>query len=107
MNYRELFPIKRLWLIFGATMILMFALLLIFGGVSFRVKPPVPDVVVVEGSNPPEVIFSKSDIDAGRDVWRRIGGMEMGSVWGHGAYLAPDWTTDVGSVINSVYGTNF
>lgn len=95
MNYRELFPIKRLWLIFGATMILMFALLLIFGGVSFRVKPPVPDVVVVEGSNPPEVIFSKSDIDAGRDVWRRIGGMEMGSVWGHGAYLAPDWTTDV------------
>ncbi len=31
----------------------------------------------------------------GRDVWRRLGGMELGSVWGHGCYLAPDWTANV------------
>ena len=28
-------------------------------------------------------------------MWRRLGGMELGSVWGHGSYLAPDWTADV------------
>ena len=23
-----------------------------------------------------------------------MGGMESGSVWGHGSYVAPDWTAD-------------
>src|SRR5690349_18619515 len=23
-----------------------------------------------------------------------MGGMEMGSIWGHGSYVAPDWTAD-------------
>src|SRR6266496_1375898 len=23
-----------------------------------------------------------------------LGGMEVGSVWGHGSYVAPDWTAD-------------
>ena len=27
-------------------------------------------------------------------VWQSLGGQQIGSVWGHGAYLAPDWTAD-------------
>ena len=25
---------------------------------------------------------------------RRLGGMQVGSIWGHGSYVAPDWTAD-------------
>jgi nitric oxide reductase subunit B len=31
---------------------------------------------------------------AGQNVWQTLGGMELGSVWGHGSYVAPDWTAD-------------
>ena len=27
-------------------------------------------------------------------MWQSLGGMEVGSVWGHGSYVAPDWTAD-------------
>ncbi|MGA8672232.1 MAG: hypothetical protein WB679_20305 [Terracidiphilus sp.] len=27
-------------------------------------------------------------------VWQSIGGQEIGTVWGHGAYAAPDWSSD-------------
>jgi nitric oxide reductase subunit B len=31
---------------------------------------------------------------AGQNVWQSLGGMEVGSIWGHGSYVAPDWTAD-------------
>ena len=94
MNYRELFTIKRLWIMFGVLLVVMFGVLLLVGGRAFREAPPVPSKVVVAGDES-SVLLTSEDIDAGRDVWRRLGGMELGSVWGHGAYLAPDWTADV------------
>src|SRR5262249_21008410 len=27
-------------------------------------------------------------------VWQALGGMQVGSIWGHGSYVAPDWTAD-------------
>ena len=30
----------------------------------------------------------------GQNVWQSTGGQELGSVWGHGAYIAPDWSAD-------------
>src|SRR5262249_60475729 len=30
----------------------------------------------------------------GQNVWQALGGMEVGSIWGHGSYVAPDWTAD-------------
>ncbi|HAJ14364.1 MAG TPA: nitric oxide reductase large subunit, partial [Comamonadaceae bacterium] len=27
-------------------------------------------------------------------AWQSVGGMQLGSIWGHGAYQAPDWTAD-------------
>ena len=94
MNYREIFSIGRLWVIFVVFLFVMFGVLLLVGGRAFREAPPVPTAVVVNGDKP-EVMFTSADIHRGRDVWRRLGGMELGSVWGHGSYLAPDWTADV------------
>src|SRR5690606_26442262 len=57
----------------------------------YQMAPPLPDQVV---STDGKVIFERGAIARGQDVWRALGGMELGSVWGHGAYVAPDWTAD-------------
>ena len=40
------------------------------------------------------VIFTAQEIKDGQNVWQSIGGQEVGTVWGHGAYVAPDWSAD-------------
>ncbi|MDE0157188.1 MAG: nitric-oxide reductase large subunit [Gammaproteobacteria bacterium] len=95
MNYREIFTFSRLWTMFGVSLVLMFGILLLVGGRAFQLAPPMPDAVVATDGDTTDVIFTSDDIRVGRDVWRRLGGMELGSVWGHGSYLAPDWTADV------------
>ena len=45
-----------------------------------------PEAVVSVDGGTTSVIFTGDDIHAGRDVWRRLSGMELGSVWGHGSY---------------------
>ncbi len=95
MNYRELFTIRRLWILFALFLIVMFGALLLVGGRAFQLAPPVPAMVVTMDGADERVLFSEDSIHRGRDVWRRLGGMELGSVWGHGAYLAPDWTADL------------
>ena len=39
-------------------------------------------------------MYSRADVQRGQTVWQSTGGMQQGSVWGHGGYLAPDWTAD-------------
>ena len=95
MNYREFFTIPRLWTIFAVLLVVMFGALLIVGGRAFQQAPPMPSQIIATDGVQSEVVFTEEDIHTGRDVWRRLGGMELGSVWGHGAYLAPDWTADV------------
>ncbi len=95
MNYRQIFTISRLWILFTLSMIVMFGILLLVGGRAFQEAPPMPKAVVAVDADTTRVIFTEDDIHAGRDVWRRLGGMELGSIWGHGSYLAPDWTADV------------
>ena len=91
MDYKEIFTLRRLWLMFGALMAVMFSALLLIGGRVYQQAPPVPEsVVTTDGAE----VFSIADIHRGRDVWRQLGGMQLGSVWGHGGYLAPDWTAD-------------
>ncbi len=95
MNYRQIFTFSRLWAMFGVSLVVMFGILLLVGGRAFQLAPPMPDAVVATDGDTTDVIFTSDDIREGRDVWRRLGGMELGSVWGHGSYLAPDWTADV------------
>ena len=88
---RPLPPLRRLWWILATVQVASFAALLYYGGEIYQAAPPIPESVrTTEG----EVVFSKDDILEGQDVWRSIGGQELGSVWGHGAYAAPDWTAD-------------
>ena len=58
---------------------------------NIRQAPPIPrEVVTTDG----QVLVSGDDIQDGQNVWQAMGGMEMGSIWGHGSYVAPDWTAD-------------
>lgn len=38
-----------------------------------------------------ESSFEGQDIKDGQNVWQSIGGQTVGSIWGHGAYIVPDW----------------
>ncbi len=40
------------------------------------------------------VLFAGDDITSGQEVFLRNGLMEYGSIFGHGAYLGPDFTAD-------------
>ncbi len=91
MNYQTVFTIPRLWAIFIVSLAFSFSVLLLIGGRIYQEMPPRPDRVVGESG---QVIFTADDIQNGMDLWRRLGGMQLGSIWGHGGYLAPDWTTD-------------
>lgn len=47
-------------------------------------------VVVTDGRQ----LMTAASILDGRQVWRSTGGQQLGSIWGHGAYQAPDWSAD-------------
>ena len=40
------------------------------------------------------MFFTQDDILDGQTAWQSVGGMQLGSLFGHGAYQAPDWTAD-------------
>ena len=56
-----------------------------------RQAPPTPGQVVAAAG---EALFTRDDILDGQTAWHSVGGMQLGSIWGHGAYQAPDWTAD-------------
>ncbi|AMV40548.1 nitric-oxide reductase large subunit [Planctomyces sp. SH-PL62] len=81
----------RLWLGLATVIIGSFAVLIYYGTELYRMAPPVPErVVTTEG----KVLFTGEDVKEGQNVWQSMGGQEVGSVWGHGAYVAPDWSAD-------------
>jgi nitric oxide reductase subunit B len=82
---------RRLWISLSLVMIISFAILGYYGGRIFQVMPPIPDRVVTEDGTE---LFNAQDIKDGQNVWQSIGGQELGSIWGHGAYVAPDWNAD-------------
>lgn len=82
---------KHLWIALALVLVISFAVL---GGVGVKVlnsAPPIPAQVVTTSG---QALFSGDDIRDGQNVWQSIGGQEVGTVWGHGAYVAPDWTAD-------------
>ena len=82
---------RRLWISLSAVIGLSFLVLGYFGDEIYRKAPPIPKrVLTTEG----QVLFTGQDIKDGQNVWQSMGGQEVGTVWGHGAYVAPDWTAD-------------
>jgi nitric oxide reductase subunit B len=82
---------KKLWLILIAVLIVTFTILGYMGTEVYHSAPPIPQNVM---SNDHQLEFKEADILAGQSHWQSIGGMQVGSIWGHGAYQAPDWTAD-------------
>lgn len=82
---------RKLWTALAVLLVASFAVLLWAGSEIFRAAPPMPERVVAQDST---VIYTRGDIERGRQVWQSMGGMQLGSIWGHGAYVAPDWSAD-------------
>jgi nitric oxide reductase subunit B len=104
---------KRLWIAFIAVVAISFAVLGWAGLRIYQQKPPIPDTVVTTDG---QTVVPSGYVIEGQEVWRSMGGMELGSIWGHGSYVAPDWTADwlhsecvfiLGQWSNDRYGTDF
>jgi len=82
---------KKLWMIFIAILVFSFTVLGWVGTEIYRQAPPIPrEVVTTDG----QVLIAAEEISNGQNVWQAMGGMESGSIWGHGSYVAPDWSAD-------------
>lgn len=82
---------RRIWIAFTLVLVLSFLVLGWIGTRIYQEMPPLPSrVVTTDGT----VVIDDGEIMAGQNVWQTLGGMEVGSVWGHGSYVAPDWTAD-------------
>ncbi len=79
----------KLWMSLGLVVAASFAVLGYYGYEIYRQAPPVPERVVGPSGS---VVFTGQDIRDGQNVWQSMGGQQVGSVWGHGAYVAPDWS---------------
>ena len=82
---------RKLWLGLAALLISSFAVLLWVGDVVHQEAPPLPTAVVTSEG---QTLYTRADLQEGRQVWQSIGGQQLGSIWGHGALLAPDWSAD-------------
>lgn len=81
----------KLWVGLVAVIAGSFGVLGFYGWEIYREAPPVPVRVVTESGR---VVFTGEQIKDGQNVWQSMGGQEVGSVWGHGGYVAPDWSAD-------------
>ena len=80
-----------LWWRRGAILVIVlgFALLIFLTAKSYYTAPPIPEkAVLAEG----QVVFTKEDVQAGQGVFLKYGLMDNGTIWGHGAYLGPDFS---------------
>lgn len=82
---------KRLWWALLGVVAVTFSLLGYYGTEIYREAPPIPAAFVSESG---KVLTTEEQILDGQTAWQSVGGMQLGSVWGHGAYQAPDWTAD-------------
>jgi nitric oxide reductase subunit B len=81
----------KLWMAFALVVLLSFAALGWLGVRIYQEAPPIPDRVITAAG---EQVIGPGEITDGQNIWQSLGGMEVGSIWGHGSYVAPDWTAD-------------
>jgi len=74
---------------------------------TYTDEPPIPVSVVDPNGN---ALFNGKDVTAGQEVFLKNGLMEYGSIFGHGAWLGPDFTTDylhrAAEMANTFYGSD-
>ncbi len=81
------------WWRHGAILVMIvgFTLLSIVTIKTYDNAPPIA-ARVVDGSG--RTIFTRDDVLRGQEVFLKYGLMEHGTLWGHGAYLGPDYTAE-------------
>jgi nitric oxide reductase subunit B len=80
-----------LWRWLGFIFVLSFGALGYLGLQIYLTAPPIPKAVTSASG---QVLYTGEQIQKGQQVWLASGGQQQGSVWGHGAYIAPDWSAD-------------
>lgn len=83
--------IRKMGVILAVILIASFSVLGWLGRDLYRQAPPMPSAVVTTAG---DVVYTKDEIQTGRQVYQSMGGQQVGSIWGHGGYLAPDWSAD-------------
>ena len=85
----ETIRFSKIWvLIMALVAIYGFGLLMTFTIKAYHDKPPIPELVINEQG---DTLFTGNDIREGQSVFLKYGLMDNGTVWGHGAYLGPDF----------------
>lgn len=81
------------WWRYGAliTVLVGFGVAFWIAGNTYRIAPPIPDKVV---DSTGAVLFTGADIMAGQQVFLKHALMEHGTLWGHGAYMGPDFSAE-------------
>jgi nitric oxide reductase subunit B len=72
-------------------MIVGFSVLSLVTVLTYTNAPPIP-VQAVDATG--AVVFTGADIQAGQEVFFKYDLMEHGTLWGHGAYLGPDYSAE-------------
>lgn len=73
------------------TFVLGFAVLGYLAVRMDRGRPPLPEEVRTADGR---VLFTRADIMGGQHLFQKYGLMQYGTLFGHGAYLGPDFTSD-------------
>jgi nitric oxide reductase subunit B len=84
--------VSRLWVQVALLVFVVgFFVLVYLGYRTYQDDPPIAERAVDPNG---QVVFTGADVDEGQKVFLRHGLMEYGSIFGHGAYLGPDFTAD-------------
>ncbi len=81
------------WWIRSILIVMVFglAILISITVLGYHNAPPIPGKIVdAQG----KILFTGADISAGQGVFLKYGLMDNGSVWGHGAYIGPDFSAE-------------
>jgi len=83
-------PFSSWWKLLAiGTMLFGFAVLIGLTVEAYRQAPPIPAKVVDPAG---KTVFTREDVSAGQQVFLKYGLMANGTIWGHGAYLGPDFS---------------
>jgi nitric oxide reductase subunit B len=84
--------ISRVWIQAAAIVVIIgFFIMGILTYYTYTDESPIPEIVRTKDGT---ALFTRADVMAGQGVFLQNGLMEYGSIFGHGAYLGPDFTAE-------------